>query len=778
MRLEGEQLDHYQIIGLIGSGGMGDVYLAEDSRIGQQVAIKVIWTEQNFYSDDLDGLDTARLLRREARAISQLDHPHILPLYNYGETQIGCATLVYLVMPYRPEGSLVNWLRQHYPAQRVPLKIVANLIKQAAEALQEAHDHRIVHQDIKPSNFLIRTKTQTLMDQVPELLLSDFGIAHVAASSASSSQNLGGTPIYMAPEQCQGNPVFASDQYALAVMTYELLTGRPPFQGNAVRLMYQHLSVIPAAPSTLQPQIPRELDVVLLKALQKRPEDRFASVTEFAETFERTIVYLETAATYVLSSSIMPPVQVTSLLTAPTSRISDDKKVDLSLSQVETRIMPAVTALLTPPMSASSAPKLFVQPAQLNTSPALPNITRIRRHGSGSRRSLIAISVLLLLLVVVGGVAYAYLGVPSAGKTPFFAIVPSTTITITPTSKDLKQTYTLTGVIGLADANEQQVLARYLSVKTQTSSKTVNTTGQGMTAGTNATGSVTIDNATNATQVGYSAGTTFTGNSGVTVILDTATPAMLGPRTSYTEPAHASTIGTPGNIPARDIDTATNECGGKACVRVVNRAAFTGGTNSGTYAVVQQSDIDGATNNLMVANQPDPQRVLQGQIRSNEQLVGTPQCQSKASSDHQAGDVATQVTVSVTFTCTGEVYDKKAAQALSTTLLTHQAATDPGAGYALVGPIKTVVSNATLDYQGTVTITTTAEGIWVYQLSQEQQQNLARLVAGKNKQAAMSLLQQQPGVSQVDIQLAGGTGRTLSTNVEQIRVVVQSVTGT
>src|SRR5215468_3156941 len=156
MRLEGQQLDHYQIISLIGSGGMGDVYLAEDSRIGQQVAIKVIWTEQNFYPNSADSVDSAQQLRREARAISQLDHPRILPLYGYGETQIGKATLVYLVMPYRPEGSLVDWIHRQYPTGLVPPEVVAYLVKQAAEALQAAHNHQIIHQDIKPSNFLIR----------------------------------------------------------------------------------------------------------------------------------------------------------------------------------------------------------------------------------------------------------------------------------------------------------------------------------------------------------------------------------------------------------------------------------------------------------------------------------------------------------------------------------------------------------------------------------------------------------------------------------------------
>jgi serine/threonine protein kinase len=796
MRLEGQQLDHYQIISIIGSGGMGGVYLAEDSRIGQQVAIKVIWAEQRFYPDTLDALESARLLRREARAISQLDHPRILPLYSYGETQIGNATLLYLVMPYRPEGSLVNWMRQQYPTRPVPPKIVSHLIKQAAEALQVAHDHQIVHQDIKPSNFLIRTQANT--SHIPELLLADFGIAHIATSSTNTSQNSRGTPIYMAPEQCQGKPVFASDQYALAVMTYELLTGRSPFQGDALRLMYQHLTVTPEPPSTLESQLSRELDEVLLKALRKQPEDRFASVTEFAESFAQTVAHLETTATYVLSSPIVQPVQVTPLLTSPPSEASNCENATLSLSQVETSILPSSAArstpsvhessddgktcrsplLMAPPKTPVSISSDFVQAAQLNTSTLLPDVARTRRRDPGRLRwSVIVVSVLSLLLLLLGGVAYTHLGVSSSVVVVPHASVPLSTITITPVSKDLKQTYTLSGVTGTPDANEQQVQARQISVNTQAKNTTVNATGQGTTSGTNATGSVIISNDTGAVQTGYSAGNTFTGKSGVTVVLDASTPATLSPGTSYTEPAHAATIGTLGDIPALDINTVTNECRGKTCVKVVNNAAFTGGTDSGTYSVIKQSDIDGASNSLLAANQPDPQKVLQGQMRSNEQLVGTPRCQSNVSANHQADDRAAQVTVSVVFTCTGEVYDKRGAQALSTTLLARQATTDPGTGYALAGLIKTAVSNATLENQGTVTITVTAEGVWVYQLSQEQQRNLARLVAGKDKQAAISLLQQQPGVSLVAIQLADSKKQILSSKLEQIKVVVQSMSG-
>jgi serine/threonine protein kinase len=284
MALEGQQLGRYQIVRLLGSGGMGDVYLAEDPRIGQQVAIKVFRAEPGPYPAASGTQTAARLFQREARAIVALDHPHILPLNDYGEEPQGKTSLLYLVMPYRPEGSLVDWIGQHYPAQLVPPALLAHLIGQAAEALQHAHDHQIIHQDVKPSNFLIRANPKD--PARPDLLLADFGIAHLAGATSNTSQAIRGTPTYMAPEQCMGQPVTASDQYALAIMAYELLTGRAPFQGNQMQMMFQHVHQPPEPPSAINPRLPGAIDEVILIALAKRPEERFASVTAFANAFQ------------------------------------------------------------------------------------------------------------------------------------------------------------------------------------------------------------------------------------------------------------------------------------------------------------------------------------------------------------------------------------------------------------------------------------------------------------------------------------------------------------
>jgi eukaryotic-like serine/threonine-protein kinase len=287
--LEGQQLGRYRLVRLLGSGGMGEVYLAEDVPIQRQVAIKVIRTEVSAYPNTSTSQEMTRLFQREARAIVALDHPHILPLYDYGEATINGDSIAYLVMPYRSEGSLTLWLRQRSSSehlQGIPLSTqdVVHFVRQAAEALQHAHDRQIIHQDVKPANFLIHSNQEN--PNRPDLLLADFGIARFTTATASASHSVRGTPTYMAPEQMEGLAVPASDQYALAIMTYELLTGRPPFQGGLGQVMYQHFHTQPVPPSTLNPSLPADVDTVILHALAKKPEERFRSVSAFARAFQ------------------------------------------------------------------------------------------------------------------------------------------------------------------------------------------------------------------------------------------------------------------------------------------------------------------------------------------------------------------------------------------------------------------------------------------------------------------------------------------------------------
>jgi eukaryotic-like serine/threonine-protein kinase len=317
MALEGVQLGQYRLVRLLGSGGMGEVYLAEDARIGQQVAIKVSRTDAASYPHGESAKDAARLFQREAKAIARLDHPRILPLFGYGEEHINGMTLTYIVMAYRPEGSFAQWLQQRDTAALLPVQDSIYFINQAAEALQYAHDNQVVHQDVKPANFLLRANKEH--PSRPDLLLTDFGIARLSSTTASISYSIRGTPTYMAPEQWSGEAVYATDQYALAVLAYELLAGHAPFAGRQEQVMYQHIHVQVQPPSAFNPLLPTGVDTVMLQALAKQPEERFPSIAAFARALAQAA----------------EGVDVSTAGTAPFTPHSGDLSATLAISRAE-----------------------------------------------------------------------------------------------------------------------------------------------------------------------------------------------------------------------------------------------------------------------------------------------------------------------------------------------------------------------------------------------------------------------------------------------------------
>jgi eukaryotic-like serine/threonine-protein kinase len=319
MAIEELQDGRYHFVRSLGSGGMGEVYLMQDVRINRQVAIKVIRAEGASSPDSTAAKEAARLFQREAKAIAALEHPNILPLYDFGEEIRDGMTVTYMVMPFCTEGSLASWLRQHDSATPLSLQDVAFLVAEAADALQYAHDQNVIHLDVKASNFLLRNNKKN--PNRPTLLLADFGIARSSVTVASSSRTIRGTPSSMAPEQWSSNPVPATDQYALAVMTYEMMVGRSPFVGSMEQVMYQHFSAQSLPPSTFNPQLPPVIDSVILRALAKRPEDRFPSITEFAAAFEQSVQ----------SSPNL-------LVVGPQQSVAYDIRATLSISQVEAQL--------------------------------------------------------------------------------------------------------------------------------------------------------------------------------------------------------------------------------------------------------------------------------------------------------------------------------------------------------------------------------------------------------------------------------------------------------
>jgi tRNA A-37 threonylcarbamoyl transferase component Bud32 len=266
----GQTLGTYQIVEEIGTGGMAKVYKAYDPGTDRHVAIKVL---PDHYSSDPVFRER---FQREAKAIAKLEHVHILPIFGYGEEN----SRAYFVMRYMQTGTLGDTLTQG----PLSLEEASRLLGQMAAALDAAHEQGIIHRDVKPSNILL--------DKHRNAYLSDFGIAKILEAADLTGSGIIGTPLYMSPEQCNGekNLTNASDQYALAVILYQMITGSPPYEGDTpMAIIMKHVnSPLPDARS-LRPDLPEAAARVIERALSKSPARRYASCSEMASEFAAVI---------------------------------------------------------------------------------------------------------------------------------------------------------------------------------------------------------------------------------------------------------------------------------------------------------------------------------------------------------------------------------------------------------------------------------------------------------------------------------------------------------
>lgn len=260
----GQQLGNYQIVSLLGRGGFAEVYLGEHVYLKTKAAIKVLHAQ--LAKDDMDGFI------KEARTIANLVHPNIVRVLEFGVQD----STPFLVLDYAPNGSL----RERHPrGTHVPLTNITSYVKQVAAALQYAHNEKLVHRDVKPENMLL--------GRYNDVLLSDFGIALIAQSTHyQGNQDITGTVAYMAPEQIQGQPRPASDQYSLGIVVYEWLSGDLPFHGSFTEICTQQLMVPPPSLREQVPTISPEVEQVVMTALAKDPKERFGTVQAFACALE------------------------------------------------------------------------------------------------------------------------------------------------------------------------------------------------------------------------------------------------------------------------------------------------------------------------------------------------------------------------------------------------------------------------------------------------------------------------------------------------------------
>ncbi len=260
----GQQLGNYRLTQLLGQGGFADVYLGEHVYLKNHAALKVLRTQ-------LSEKDAASFVL-EAQTLARLSHPHIVRVLDFA-LQDGTP---FLVMEYASQGTL----RQRHPkGTRLPMETVVHYVQQVAAALQYAHDQRLVHRDVKPENLLL--------DERSNILLSDFGLGMFARHTLSQSvEEMVGTAFYMPPEQIQGKPRPASDQYSLGIVVYEWLTGDRPFRGSVMEIATQHLFAPPLSLCERIPTLSPAIEKVVLRALAKESRQRFASVQDFATALQ------------------------------------------------------------------------------------------------------------------------------------------------------------------------------------------------------------------------------------------------------------------------------------------------------------------------------------------------------------------------------------------------------------------------------------------------------------------------------------------------------------
>ncbi|RMG99437.1 MAG: serine/threonine protein kinase [Chloroflexi bacterium] len=326
--LTGKQLGPYRIIEPLGEGGMAAVFKAYQASMDRYVAIKVL---PRYYASDPEFVGR---FKQEARVIARLQHPHILPVHDFGEDD----GYTYLVMRFVESGTLAEWLKEK---GALSLTEIRRIISQVGDALDYAHAQGVIHRDVKPSNILI--------DRRGNCLLTDFGLARMVESSVHFTQTGGilGTPAYMSPEQGMGKPIdHRSDIYSLGVVLYEMATGRPPFRAETpMAIVIKHIQSPLPPPRSYNPELPEPVERVILKALAKEPEDRFATAGEMVAALEAALLSPKTP-TLAVEQEVIPTAVSPQMV--PSS--APEEMMETAVAS------PEAVAAHTPP-SATSAPK-------------------------------------------------------------------------------------------------------------------------------------------------------------------------------------------------------------------------------------------------------------------------------------------------------------------------------------------------------------------------------------------------------------------------------------
>jgi serine/threonine protein kinase len=391
-RLLGQNLGNCRLERLLGQGGMGAVYLAQQTRPRRTVAVKVLLPALLPETGGGSAAFLARF-RREAEALAALDHVNIIPIYEYGEQE----QMAYLVMPYVTGGTLRDLLAQR---STLPLSEALPIIEQAAAALDYAHAHSIIHRDLKPGNMLFHADER--------LLLTDFGIAkmgnetpspdHTSLHPLTTTGTIIGTPEYLSPEQATASPVDRrSDVYSLGIVVFHMLAGHVPFTGpTAVAIALKHAMEEPPSLTRWNPALPVHVEQAVRKAIAKKPEERYATAGDLAHALA--------VVSHTQSSGFFSEKTVQDKERVPAVLMSQHKIAEVSLASEAEPI----------PITVPQIPHFQEKVDARSTVP-------LHRSPARRRSSLVVGMMLLsglLLLLVVGSSTIFLRGFPGQSHTP------------------------------------------------------------------------------------------------------------------------------------------------------------------------------------------------------------------------------------------------------------------------------------------------------------------------------------------------------------------------
>ena len=761
LSLEGKQLGNYDVIKCIRVGGMGAVYEGRQrTAFDRRVAIKVILGD---YASDRA---MQRRFAREAQIIAKLQHPHILPLIEFGESK----GILYLVMPFIDGGTLTGYLRRNL----LDLEEVSTIYQQLLDAVEYAHDKGLIHRDIKSANVLLELRRNSS----PHLYLADFGLVRTIQQSNTSQvgkpiplDQVPGTPHYMAPEQTRGIVTPLTDIYALGVLLYQMLTGTLPYNDpDDVCVIQKHLQAPIPQPSVIDASIPYELDAVVSTAMAKHPQDRYHNIAELRAAFlkalhgpsgvksnHESLVIPRRSDAFAISQSLQSPRsgRIYSNLSS-NRKLPEPIIIGRRLHNDNTLVVVRETRKHQKNPSPVDSTRNKVRVTEE------PHLSPRQYHWQQLTTPTFIFALLLVLLVASGPVINLIL---SSGAF-------SATIYIAAQTKTEENSYVLTASTqqSTPDLTTRTIPARILQ-DTLTDSRTIPTSGITTVPGGQAKGILEFTNSSN-NAVAVTTNELFTTATGIHLhlIQDILVPGRQGEMDGHLSSlAIVTSVGTAGNIPAGAI---SGLCCNSHVLSVNNPSPFTGGADPETSHYFTQADLDGVNASLQSKLKQQIAQRFQRQLATNEVMASQPSYKEVADPSIPVNGQADRVQVTVKVQGSVIVYNRAIFQQLASQLLTQRIAKELGKVYRPYRPVSIIRALAeNSDHDGLIYLSITVRGIWIYALTSAQAKQWQQAIKGMTSSSARAYLLRQPGVASVDIRLPFNANH-LPTSVDQIKLVL------